>query len=146
MTGELRTALAQSFTQLPHGSRVASPKLNDLCNNMLRVPAINHFCEHVTFFSLGFLHFAGIDAARRFPQTLDSILCGRVTTRRLSLDELQKEETRIEGKLNDLQMAYATGDKSTRTKQQMLEDAKKHREALDNLIRELERDLYGEKQ
>lgn len=143
MTAELRTTLKVAVSEAPRGSMLKAPKLDNLLSNMSRSPSVNHFCENAVFISRGLLHFAGLDAARRLPLAWDAMICASVPKPCHSLDELQKAETRIEGKLNDLQMAYATGDKSTQTKQKMLEDARKHRAALDELIAELERELYG---
>lgn len=143
MVEQVKRAIDAAYDAAPHGSRVHVPKLNNLISNITREQPVNKLAETAVTVSVGLLALGGLDAARRFPLTLDAMLCATQEEPMRSLSDIQQIETRIEGRLNDLQMAYACGDESTQTKQQMLEEAKRHRAALDELIRKLENELYG---
>lgn len=143
MVEQVKRAIDAAYDAAPHGSRVHVPKLDNLISNITRAPAVNKLAESAVTVSVGLLALGGLDAARRFPLTLDAMICATQEEPMRSFDEIQRIETRIEGRLNDLQMAFACGDESAQTKQQMLDEAKRHRAALDELIKKLEQELYG---
>ena len=88
-----------------------------------------------------------LDTLCNAPSTLEALITARSPeAQELSMEDLHKMETHIEGALNDVQMAYVTGDNSTQCQLKLLAQIERNLAVLERMKARVTNNLYGKKQ
>lgn len=87
-----------------------------------------------------------VDTLCHAPSTLEALITVRAPeTTALTEAEIHRMETKLEGDLNDVQMAYVTGDNSTQCQMKLLAQIDRNLAVLEKMKARVVQNLYGQK-